>query len=107
MKKTSQKYDEEFKRESVILLLSSGRPISQVSRELGVATNTLRYWLNQARVKGNVPDTSGERKGQTPLGDPARENRQLRQEVEYLRRQREILKKAMSILSEDPLSGMR
>ena len=33
--------------------------------------------------------------------------RRLQREVEYLLRQREILKKAMSILSEDPQSGMR
>jgi transposase-like protein len=39
--------------------------------------------------------------------DPAAEIRRLQREVEYLRRQREILKKAVSILSEDPQSGMR
>ena len=35
------------------------------------------------------------------------EIRRLHKENEYLRRQREILKKAMSILSEDPQCGMR
>ncbi len=107
MKKPRKKYDEEFKQNAVNLLLSSGRTHNQVARELGVGITTLRYWRNQARVKGSVPGTSEETKGQTPLVDPAREIRQLRQENEYLRRQREILKKAMSILSEDPLSGMR
>jgi cell division protein FtsB len=33
--------------------------------------------------------------------------RQLQKENEYLKRQREILKKAMSILGEEPQSGMR
>ena len=33
--------------------------------------------------------------------------RQLQKENEYLKRQREILKKAMSILGEEPHSGMR
>ena len=33
--------------------------------------------------------------------------RQLQKENEYLKRQREILKKAMSILGEEPSSGMR
>lgn len=42
-----------------------------------------------------------------PFADPVAEIRRLQREVEYLRRQREILKKAMSILSEDPTSGMR
>ena len=43
----------------------------------------------------------------TPSADPATEIRRLQREVESLRRQREILKKAMSILSEDPTSGLR
>ena len=33
--------------------------------------------------------------------------RQQQSEIEYLKRQREILKKAMSILGEEPHSGMR
>jgi hypothetical protein len=33
--------------------------------------------------------------------------RQQQREIEYLKRQREILKKAMSILGEEPQSGMR
>ena len=33
--------------------------------------------------------------------------RQQQKEIEYLKRQREILKKAMSILGEEPHSGMR
>ena len=41
------------------------------------------------------------------LTDVAAELRRLHKENEYLRRQREILKKAMSILSEDPQCGMR
>jgi cell division protein FtsB len=33
--------------------------------------------------------------------------RQQHKEIEYLKRQREILKKAMSILGEEPNNGMR
>jgi hypothetical protein len=36
-----------------------------------------------------------------------RENRTLRKQVQYLERQREILKKAISILGEEPNPGMR
>ena len=35
------------------------------------------------------------------------ENRQLRKELECVKRQREILKKAMSVLGEEPSGGMR
>ena len=42
-----------------------------------------------------------------PLAEGAGDIRRLQRENEYLRRQREILKKAMGILSEDPPSSMR
>ena len=60
-------------------------------------------------ARGTYQAASTESKGRTeaPLADPAGEIRGLQRENEYLRRQREILKKAMSILSEEPQSGMR
>ena len=83
-------YTNEFRQECVNLLLSSGRGVKRVAAELGLSSNTLRIWRDRA-----------------PMADAAAEIRRLQREVEYLRRQREILKKAMSILSEDPQSGMR
>jgi transposase-like protein len=40
-------------------------------------------------------------------GEREREIRTLRKQVQYLERQREILKKALSILGEEPNPGMR
>ena len=40
-------------------------------------------------------------------GSLTAEEKKLKKENEYLRRQREILKKAASILAEDPQLGMR
>ncbi len=108
MPPTKPPYSPEFRQQSVDLLLSSGRPMSQVSKELGIAPMTLAQWRNAALRNGSTslprtpkPDSS------LPLKDPVAEVRRLQREVDYLRRQRDILKKAMSILSEDPQSGMR
>ena len=111
MSNTGNSYTEEFRRDAVELLRSSGKPIKQVARELGVNVNSLRTWRNRSLL-----GQSGG-KGIGAVGDKARagasaeelldENNQLRGENEYLRRQREILKKAASILSEDPQLGMR
>ena len=102
-------FTNEFKQESVNLLLSSGRTLKQVAGELGVTPNTLRAWRNQALGNGRGakadPAQPGGRSGM-PLADAAAEIRKLHREVQYLKRQREILKKAMSILSEDPQSSM-
>jgi transposase len=35
---------DEFKREAVGLLASSGRPLSQIAQELGIAASRLRAW---------------------------------------------------------------
>lgn len=110
MPKTHPTYDSDFRAEAVNLLLSSGRPLNRVAAELGVSANSLRTWRDKALGKGRVAEAaSAEPKGRSAaaLAEPAAEIRRLHREVEYLRRQREILKKAVSILSEDPQSGMR
>ena len=104
MSNTGNSYTEEFRRDAVDLLRSSGRPIKQVARELGVNVNSLRTWRNrsilgQSGGKGVGAGAAAE--------DLLAEIKQLRRENEYLRRQRDILKKAASILSEDPQLGMR
>ena len=39
-------YSQEFKREAVQLLRSSGRPIPQLAKELGVSPQSLRNWAS-------------------------------------------------------------
>jgi transposase len=39
-------YTDEFKREAVELLASSGRPLSQIAQELGIPAARLRAWRN-------------------------------------------------------------
>jgi transposase len=79
-------YPEEFKREAVELLRSSGRPLVQVARELGVSTESLRLWRKQAEID------ACERDGLS--SDERAELRELRREVRVLRQERELLKKA-------------
>lgn len=110
MLKTHPVYDAAFRQGAVDLLLSSGRPLKRVASDLGMSANSLRTWRDLALGKERrAPATAAQPPGQSAalLADPAAEIRRLLRENEYLRRQREILKKAMSILSEDPTSGMR
>ncbi len=83
------------------MLLSSGRPLKRVAADLGISANSLRTWRDRALGNGCVAQAaSTESKGRSgaPVADAAGEIRRLQKEVDYLRRQREILKKAMSIL---------
>ena len=40
-----RQYTDEFKREALELLLSSGRPLSQIAGELGIPPERLRAWI--------------------------------------------------------------
>jgi transposase len=44
------KYSREFKRDAVALVHSTGRPINQVARELGLSHETLRSWVKRDRI---------------------------------------------------------
>jgi transposase len=51
-----RQFTDEFKRESVGLLASSGRPLSQIARELGIAASMLRSWRDAGdRGKAGSP----------------------------------------------------
>ena len=92
--KFSRRYDREFKENAVALVLS-GRTVTDVARSLGVSHWSLNRWIHLAQ--------SG--RAQTQVGtldtesSEQREMRRMRQEIDYLRRQRDILKKALGICS--------
>ena len=85
------------------LLLSSGQPLKVLARELGISDASLRKWRDERAAES--PEQSSQRA--KVQESPEAELKRLRRENEYLKRQREILKKAMSILGEDPHLGMR
>ena len=102
-KKIQKRYNEEFKRQAVELLIHSGKRQAQVARELGVSDYTLTLW-KRAYLGQLKP---GELEGKPLSPEEMLETiRQLQKENEYLKRQREILKKAMSIVGEEPNPGM-
>jgi transposase-like protein len=39
-------FTDEFKQEAITLLVSSGRPLSQIASELGISPSMLRNWRN-------------------------------------------------------------
>ncbi len=90
----ARRYDREFKQNAVALI-EGGRSVSEVARDLGVSYWSLKRWLNETKNGQNL-NQSKTLSSETP---EQRELRRLRQENDYLRRQRDILKKACSILS--------
>lgn len=98
-----KRYDEEFKRNAVELLLNGSDDLKPLAQELGVCPSTLRYWRDVYLREST--DSQGPPRGPTPR-ETSEELRRLRQENEKLKRQRDILKKALGILSEQSPGGM-
>lgn len=82
---TRPPYPAQFRAETIRLVRESGKAMSQIAKNLGVATESLRRWVRQAEID------SGEREGLTTA--EREELRLLRRDVRILREEREILEK--------------
>lgn len=97
--KERRTFSEEFKREAVRLVETSGLTIRQVSQDLGVGLSTLTQWL---RIYRDQELLSG------PHDDVDKELARLGKENERLRAERDLLKKATAFFAREtsPLSAM-
>ncbi len=93
MSHTRPVYPPEFKAEAVRLVQGSGKSLSALAKDLGVADQTLRNWVRQAERDSGVRDglTSDERA----------ELRHLRRQVRTLRQEREIRTKAAAFFARE------
>lgn len=98
MGKTSKPYPREFREDAVRLYRSSGKSLLTVSKELGIAGESLRKWVKQIDI-----DAGRRRDGLT--SDEREELRRLRRENRTLQQEREILKKAAAFFAGE--SGSR
>ena len=90
-----KQYSAEFKREAVRLITDKGISVAQAARDLGLNQNMLGRWKKQLNS-----DADRAFPGQ---GQPREEEQtRLRREVEVLRQERDILKKAVGIFSQAP-----
>ena len=98
-KKVRKQYDEEFRRNAVAMVRSSGRPLSEIASELGVSHWNLRDWSKAGRGKRAVNAAGTE--------DMQREMTRLRRRNESLEARCDILKKALGILAEPSPNASR
>ncbi len=94
MKKVQRTFTAEFKREAVRLAQTSGKPIAQVARELGISDTAIHEWRKQLATHGEEAfPGSGHQTAQEE------ELRRLKRELEVTRQERDILKKALIVFS--------
>lgn len=93
-KPTHRTFTPEFKAETVALVRSTGKPIRQIARELGLAETTLQRWVQQAAID------AGQRDGLTTA--EREELSQLRRELRVVREERDVLAKAIAFFAKGP-----
>lgn len=92
--RTTRGYDKEFKINAVKLYLISGKKYGEVSKELGIPMGTLVTWVRSHKKDGEEAFPG---KGHLKPSDAEVAN--LRKELEIVREERDILKKALGIFS--------
>jgi transposase len=94
MTKTRRTYTREFKLEAVRLWQTSGKGATQIERDLGIGGGCLYRWKRKLAAEGENAFP-----GHGRLTPEQERVRQLEREVEILRQERDILKKAVAIFS--------
>ena len=92
-----RKYDLEFKLEAVRLAAEPGTTNRDVERRLGIGQGVLSRWKKELQHDGQQAFP-----GKGHLKPEDEKLRQLKRENQRLRRERDILKKAVAIFSTDP-----
>ncbi len=93
MKNHRRQFSAEFKREAVDLVGRSGKSCHQIAKELGVNQTCLSRWR---RAAASSPADRNVFASQEEL-------RRLRKEVERLKMERDILKKATAFFAKESL----
>jgi len=85
-------FTDEFKREAVALLESSGRPLQHLAKELGIQPSMLRNRRRRVARPGGPPQPPIQQAA-APLatGDQSVEIARLKRELERVRMERDIL----------------
>jgi len=94
-----RQYTDEFKHEALRLAETSGKAISELERDLGLSAGLLRQWQRRYRADETsvAVQPSAEREAEAEI-------RRLKRELEIVRQERDILKKAITVFSrEQPL----
>lgn len=87
-------YDREFKLNAVSLVADGSRSVRSVAKELGIDANTLYHWKRELAQEGSEAFP-----GKGRLSPQEEELRRLRRELEEVKEDREILKKAIAFFS--------
>lgn len=85
-------YSDEFKEDTVRLVLATGKSCRQIADELGVSDRTISNWVRKHKAKDSSTDA-------TITTTERQELIKLRKDCKRTEMERDILKKALGIVS--------
>jgi transposase len=84
-RRSRRKFSDEFKRDAVELVRTTGRSVAEVARELSISETSLGNWIRQDRInRGEAEGLTTEERAK--LRELERENAELRMERDLLKR---------------------
>ena len=89
-----KKCDKEFIKETLELIKTSKKPVAAIARDLGMHSSTLYGWIKRGWADEVEGGTSG--------FEESIKIKQLKRELEDVKLERDILKKAVGIFSKQP-----
>ena len=92
----AKQYTSEYKIEAVKRVEATNAPVARVAAELGINENTLHGWMKRYREKPSTPFP-----GSGKLSDEDEKLRKLERENRELREENEILKKAAAYFAKN------
>ena len=99
----NNKYTDEFRRETADYVISTGRPITEVAKELGLNDKTVNDWmLKRKRSQGSAPGPKAEDR---ELREAKKRIRELEMENEFLKKQRSSSPKSKGCRQVPPDAG--
>lgn len=96
--KYTKRYSEEYKRDAIELVRSSGRTVTEVARELGVSSESLRGWVKKARAAQDTGSGPGSVRAGRAADDRDEELKRLRKLTAEQAKTIEILRKATAFV---------
>lgn len=93
MSRKGKPYPKEFRRK-IVELAKAGRPVSELAEEFEPAETTIYEWIKQTEIDAGERDDG-------PTTDEKEELKRLRRENRQLKQEREILKKAAAWFAQE------
>jgi transposase len=100
VKPRAKAYSREFREEVLRLAANSDRSDAEIEEGLGLSPQLISQWRRRYGVPSGEPAGTSK---PTTLTEAEAEIRQLKRELEVVRQERDILKKAVAIFSKERL----